>query len=73
MTTEKIKKNGYSIEWFENGVMDPCFKLLTKQILKDLGKSGDYKTIIKNFATTEGKLNYESEKIIARLKMNYKK
>jgi hypothetical protein len=63
----RINKNGYSIECFECGVMDPCYRLLTKQILSDIGKREDYKVIIKNFGNTKRILTYKSRKIIEEL------
>jgi K+ transporter len=65
---KKINKNGYSIDHFENGVMDPCFRLLTKQILFDVNKSEDYKIIINGFGNTKRTVAYKSKKIIDDLK-----
>jgi hypothetical protein len=63
----RINKNGYSIEYFESGVMDPCYRLLTKQILSDIGKRKDYKIIVKNFGNTKRVLAYKSRQIIEEL------
>jgi hypothetical protein len=65
---KKIDKNGYSIDHFETGVMDPCFRLITKQILFDHNKSNDYKIIITNFGNTKRTIAYKSKKIIDDIK-----
>jgi hypothetical protein len=65
---KKINKSGYSIDFFENGVMDPCFRLITKQILFDVNKSEDYKIIINNFGSTKRTIAYKSKKIIDDIK-----
>lgn len=65
---ERIKKHGYSMEYFENGVMDPCFRLLTRQILYEFDRIKDYKTIIKNFGNSERILIYKSNKLLEKIK-----
>jgi hypothetical protein len=56
-----ILKNGYRDDYFENGLIDPCFRLISMQILKDIGKTAEYKRLKKIFGTRRKVVQYNIE------------
>jgi hypothetical protein len=56
-----ILKNGYRDDYFENGFMDPCFRMISKQILKDIGKADEYKRLKSLFGTRRKVIQYKTE------------
>jgi hypothetical protein len=54
-----ILKNGYRDDYFENGFTDPCFRLISMQILKDIGKPAEYKRLKKLFGTRRKVVQYK--------------
>jgi hypothetical protein len=56
-----IIKNGYRDDYFENGFMDPCFRLISKQILGDIGRADEYKRLKNLFGTRRKVIQYKTE------------
>ncbi|MDC7126902.1 MAG: hypothetical protein PQJ46_15125 [Spirochaetales bacterium] len=45
----RIEKNGYKQDLFSNSVGDPCLRLITFSILKKIGKSSEFREIVRTY------------------------
>ena len=64
ITNKKIKRNGFSEDYFKYGFIDPCYRILSKYILMENGKILEYPRLLKMFNANEKIKQYINNKMI---------
>ena len=64
ITHKKIEKNGFFDDYFKWGLIDPCYRILSKYILMENGMIAEYPRLLRMFNTNDKVKNYINNKMI---------
>jgi hypothetical protein len=64
VTQKRIERNGFNDDYFKWGLVEPCYRILTKYILIENNRRDDYKRLSKMFNTNDKVKCYIENKMI---------
>jgi len=53
VTQKRIQRNGFDDDYFKQGFIEPCYRILTKYILTENNRRADYKRLLRMFNTNK--------------------